>query len=160
MAQIKKPTTPYNAFHYKKKPAKRMSKERQFQIGVDYIEKSKLEKIPTSRKPLVQKTINELQRRYEILEKKAELLKKKIKTMNLDKDSVSEVIERKKMDELLIKKGIKRHLFESVKDRLEEGFSAAEILAAGYAPQELAIGYFRYEQANKANVKKPNYKKL
>lgn len=143
-----------------KRPAKRMTPERQFKIGVKYLEEIKSDKIPTGRKPLVQKTITELEKRYEILEKKAKDLNAKLKKLDLDKEVVSEVLDRRKIDLLLVKKGIKRHMFESVKDRLEEGFSPAEILAAGYNPQELALGYFRYQQANKANVRKPNYRKL
>jgi hypothetical protein len=143
-----------------KRPAKRIIPEERFQKGVKYLDKNKGTVIPENKKPLVQKTINELQRKYAILEKKAKNLETKVKKLDLDKEDVSEVIDRRRADILLVKKGIKRHMFESVKDRLEEGFSPAEILAAGYNPQELALGYFRYEQANKANVKKPNYKKL
>lgn len=143
-----------------KRPAKRIIPEERFQKGVKYLEKNKGAGFPANKKPLVQKTLNELERRYAILEKKAKDLKTKVKKLDLDKEDVSEVIDRRKADLLLVKKGVRKHMFESVKDRLEEGFSPAEILAAGYNPQELALGYFRYEQANKANVKKPNYKKL
>ncbi|MFA5746079.1 MAG: hypothetical protein WCX82_01975 [archaeon] len=143
-----------------KRLAKRIITEKRFQTGVKYLENNKGTVIPANKKPLVQKTITELQRKYGILEKKANILKTKINKLDLDKDIISEINESRKADVLLIKKRIKRHMFESVKDRLEEGFSPAEILAAGYSPQELALGYFRYEQANKANVKKPNYKNL
>ncbi len=143
-----------------KRPAKRTIPEERFQKGVKYLEENKGAVIPADKKPLVQKTINELQRKYAILEKKANILNTKISKLDLDREAVSEATDRRLGDVYLVKKGVKKHMYESVKDRLEEGFSPAEILAAGYAPQELALGYFRYEQANKANVKKPNYKKL
>lgn len=152
MASINKPII--------KRPAKRMSVEKQFQTGMNYLENEKGKTIPIGRKPLVQKTITELEKRYSILEKKATDLKQKVKTLDLDAETVTEVVDRRRADLLLVKKGVRKHMFEGVKDRLEEGFSPSEILAAGYSPQELALGYFRYEQANKANVKKKNYKKL
>ncbi len=143
-----------------KRPAKRIIPEKKFQEGLRYVEGQKSgQEIPKSKKPLTKKTINELNRRVNVLKRRAIELKKNMDVSRLDLDVVSEVYDRRRIDLLLVKKGIRKNVYEGVKERLEEGFSLEEILAAGYSPEELAVGYFRYEQARK-NKKEPIRKKL
>ncbi len=143
-----------------KRPAKRIIPEKKFQEGLRYVEGLKPgQEIPKSKIQHTKKTLNELNRRVTVLKRQAIELKKNMDVSRLDPDVVSEVSDRRKIDLLLVKKGIRKNVYEGVKERLEEGFSQEEILAAGYSPDELAVGYFRYEQAKKSK-KEPIRKKL
>lgn len=132
-----------------KRPAKRTISKTQYQKGKELMDNKKIQEIPRSKKPLVNKTLVEMERRYVEILRKVETINTKLKKMTnsqkakIDKEAIADLSKELDVAKMLVRKKQIKFVGEYIPEIIEiYGSKPEELLLAGFSVKDVAFGIY------------------
>ena len=98
---------------------------------------------PKSKKPQVNRILSKLDTRYKALEKQVSEMHEHIGRHKFNKSVINGLSEIRKKEMKNLEINTKPYMYENVEQKIRDGFTPEQLLAAGYSPEDVTKGWYR-----------------